>query len=102
MSGMHNFLKNYIPIAQVTSRAYTVQSKGLATPGYSYLEPVIFTLHIVMVLLILSWIAISTDEVGFHAGPAFPSSAIEALPGTHDSWVGWSNVSKASCSGKHN
>ena len=54
------------------------------------------------VLLILPWIAISTNEVGFHAGPAFPSSASEALPGTHDSWVGWSNVSEASCSLKHN
>ena len=97
MPGMHNFFKNYIPIAQVTSRVCTVQFKGLATPGY--LEPVIFTLHIVKILLILPWIAISTNEVGFHAGPAFPSSASEALPGTHDSW---SNVSEVSCSGKHN
>ena len=29
----------------------------------------------VKVLLILPWIAASTNEVGFHVGPAFPSSA---------------------------
>ena len=54
------------------------------------------------VLLILPWIATSTNEVNFHVGPAFPSPASEALPGTHDSWVGWSNVREVSCSGKHN
>ena len=30
----------------------------------------------VKVLLILPWIATSTNEVGFHIGPAFPSPAI--------------------------
>ena len=87
MPRTHNFFKNYIPIAQLSDicRARTVQSKGLAMLGY--LEPEIFTLHIVKVLLILSWIATSTNEVGFHAGPAFPSLATEALPGTQCSWV---------------
>ena len=45
--------------------------------------------------LILPWIAASTN----HAGLAFP---FPALPGTHYSWVGWSNVSNVSCSRKHN
>ena len=33
------------------------------------------TTYIVLVLLILPWIAASTNEVGFHASPAFPSLA---------------------------
>ena len=69
---------------------------------FNHLEPVLFTLHIVTVLLILPWIATFINEVDFCAGPASPSPAIEALPRTHDSWVGWSNVSEVSCSGKHN
>ena len=69
---------------------------------FNHLEPVIFTLHIVKVLLILPWIATFINEVDFCAGPAFPSPASEALPDTRDSWVGWSNVSDISCSGKHN
>ena len=33
------------------------------------------TTYIVLVLLILPWIATSTNEVGFHANPFFPSLA---------------------------
>ena len=43
--------------------------------------------------------ATSTNEVGFRVGPALPSPANAGYP--LYSWVGWSNVSKVSCSRKH-
>ena len=54
------------------------------------------------VLLILPWIATFINEVDYCADPAFSSPAREALPGTYDRWVGWSNMSDISCSGKNN
>ena len=72
----------------------TVQSKGLTMSGY--LEPK------GKGIINLPWIATFINEVDFLAGPAFPFPASEALPVTYDSWVGCSNVSVASFSGKHN
>ena len=51
-------------------------------------------------LLILPWLATSTNEVGFHMRP-FLSQLMPVLSGTHYSWVGRSNVSEISCSRKN-
>ena len=55
-----------------------------------------------LAIKILPWIAASINEVGYRAGPAFPSPASATLPGIQYSWVGWSNVSEVSCSRKYN
>ena len=54
------------------------------------------------VLLILSWIATSTNEVGFYAGSYSLITFLSTARYTLCSWVGWRSVSKVICSRKHN
>ena len=57
----------------------------------------------VKVLLILPWIAASTNEVGFHVGPAYPSPASASTARCPlQLGIGWSNVSEVPCSRKPN